>query len=241
MNLNDWAPIATAIVATIAFVDRLFWTKHYSNAKEAEISAIKAQLEAVKELTPVKVKEAFDAMKAVLSEHIDNLKKQIDDMQEKLKVSEQKIEELKLESAQKPTDQRVLRLIDIVKSSNAQIKIDAKEMYKIMDETYNKAARAGRVVWAELEVPDPPRINKSSNDEQLLKRGEWLIFRDPRRTLENGMHDAMKERDDFISEMKRRGIDVDKWLKSLPTDAQYKDAERKRIEEIITAIKNQLE
>ncbi|MCI0618525.1 hypothetical protein L0244_36565 [bacterium] len=134
-------PIAVAITAAIAFIERAFWTNHYSKAKEAEISAIKAQLEAVRELSPVKVKEAYDALQDMLSKHNDVLKEkneelqqQVNTLEEELKTSKQTIEQLKTESS----DSVILGLLNSLDSQTTKMKSETNQIRQKINEYHKR-------------------------------------------------------------------------------------------------------
>lgn len=74
---------------------------------------------------------------------------------------------------------------------------------------------------------------ESMTDDELRSWGESLIF-DPPPTPES---DPFKFQYPCIEEMQKRNIDVEQWLRSLPTEKQWKEQQRSdEIDEIVNSV-----
>jgi uncharacterized phage infection (PIP) family protein YhgE len=85
------AALCSVIASILAWVAKIRWSKEFGEAKDATIRAkeaevttkdahiasLKSEIEGLKHLTPMKIKEYFDSVTAQLSEYNDSLLKQL--------------------------------------------------------------------------------------------------------------------------------------------------------------------
>lgn len=104
----DWSIIlslitslVSAIAAVLAWIAKLRWSKEYAaakdeviRAKEAQIELLKAEIQTLRELSPVKIREYFVSVKTQLEEYIDLQKSQIKDAESALSQKEAQIAQL---------------------------------------------------------------------------------------------------------------------------------------------------
>ena len=105
----DWTVIfslitslLSAIAAVLAWAAKLRWSKEYAaakdeviKAKEAQIELLKNEIETLRELSPVKIREYFVSVKTQLEEYIDLQKSQIRDAETALSQKDAQIEQLR--------------------------------------------------------------------------------------------------------------------------------------------------
>lgn len=90
-----------AIAAILALISKLWWTKFYRAAKEAQIEALMAQIEGLKqhnqnllEINPEKILEFYKSAKILLEEQIASLKKKLEKAKTAIEVKERRIGKL---------------------------------------------------------------------------------------------------------------------------------------------------
>lgn len=77
--------VASALAAVLAWAAKLLWSKEYAaakdeiiGAKQAQIELLKNEIENLRNLTPMKIREYFISVKEQLEEYIDSLQGQLD-------------------------------------------------------------------------------------------------------------------------------------------------------------------
>jgi len=101
--------ILSLVAAILAWVSKLKWSKEYSRAKDEIIRLKDAEIEQLKELNPIKIREYFQSVKTQLEEYNDRLQCQ-------LAIAEERIEELE---SQKPVDPVQIE-VDVIKGKNEE-------------------------------------------------------------------------------------------------------------------------
>lgn len=109
----DWIyaiiTLLSIVAAILGWTSKLWWAKEYRAAKEAQIEALKTQIENLKELNPVKMREFFEAMKTHLGENIDWLQSQLDTAKAEIIQRSTEIDRLSLEGDKKSTELQKLQ------------------------------------------------------------------------------------------------------------------------------------
>lgn len=86
------AALASALAAVLAWAAKLWWAKEFGaakdeiiKAKEAQIELLKNEVQNLKDLTPMKIREYFLSVKAQLEEYNNLLQQQLNDAQAEIK------------------------------------------------------------------------------------------------------------------------------------------------------------
>ena len=98
------ASICSALAAILAWAAKLWWAKEFREAKnetikakEAQIELLKAQIENLRELSPMKVREYFLSVKAQLEEFINDLQRQLQESRVEIEQKSEQIGKLQAE------------------------------------------------------------------------------------------------------------------------------------------------
>lgn len=105
MNWMLWvyaiSALASALAAVLAWASKLWWAKEYSAAKDETIKAKDAQIETLKneiqnlrELTPMKLREYFLSVKEQLEEYNDILQGKLKKAQEEIEKKDSEIRDM---------------------------------------------------------------------------------------------------------------------------------------------------
>lgn len=121
MEIDKIITIFSLVIASLAWVSKLVWSKEYQVAKDEIIKSKDAQIAFLKEQNPVQMKQYHDAVVSELTAYIDKLK------MENLR----RIEEL---------DELRIKLSQSLKSEEAMEKM-AKMLLLTIDDEYLKAQR----------------------------------------------------------------------------------------------------
>jgi chromosome segregation ATPase len=96
--------IASSLAAVLAWAAKLWWGREFASAKdeiikakEVQIELLKDEINSLKELTPMKVREYFLSVREQMEEYNDLLKNQLDEAQKELNKKQEEIENLKQE------------------------------------------------------------------------------------------------------------------------------------------------
>ena len=104
--MTDWTSIIliifallNALSAVLAWIAKLRWSHEYAaakdetiKAKEAQLETLRLQLQELKDLTPMKVREYYLSTKEQLEEYIEKLKSESKDSQTKIAVLQSQID-----------------------------------------------------------------------------------------------------------------------------------------------------
>jgi chromosome segregation ATPase len=112
METMEWIPLitalASAIAAALAWAAKLQWGREFAaakdeiiKAKDAQIEVLNRELDSLRELTPMKVREYFVSVREQLEEYNDLLQSQLDEAHEELAKKDTQIAKLRTEGARK--------------------------------------------------------------------------------------------------------------------------------------------
>jgi hypothetical protein len=96
--------IASALAAVLAWAAKLWWGKEHAaaqskliDAKDAQIASLEREIETLRELTPMKIREYFVSVKTQLEEYNDALKGQLAEAHSEIAERSSEIESLQAE------------------------------------------------------------------------------------------------------------------------------------------------
>ncbi len=109
------AAIASSIAAVLAWAAKLWWGKEYGAAKDetikaknAQIEVLKKQIENLRELTPMKIREYFLSVKEQLEEYNESLKGQLVKAKTEIEQKDKQIIKLHGEGDKQKTELEIL-------------------------------------------------------------------------------------------------------------------------------------
>lgn len=86
------AALASALAAVLAWAAKLWWAREFGaakdeiiRAKDAQIELLKSEIQNLKELTPMKIREYFTSVKVQLEEYNELLQRQLNEAQENIR------------------------------------------------------------------------------------------------------------------------------------------------------------
>jgi chromosome segregation ATPase len=92
------AALASSVAAVLAWASKLWWAKEYASAKnetirakEAQIELLKTELENLRQLTPMKLREYFLSVKEQLEEYNGHLRQELATAHEDIKRKDDEI------------------------------------------------------------------------------------------------------------------------------------------------------
>lgn len=105
MNWILWiyaiSALASALAAVLAWAAKLWWAKEYSaakdeiiKAKDAQIETLKTEIQNLRELTPMKIREYFLSVKEQLEEYNDKLQEEVKTAYEEVEKKDSEIRHL---------------------------------------------------------------------------------------------------------------------------------------------------
>jgi predicted nucleic acid-binding Zn-ribbon protein len=105
MNWILWvyaiSALASALAAVLAWAAKLWWAKEYSaakdeiiKAKDAQIETLKNEIQNLRELTPMKIREYFLSVKEQLEEYNDKLQGELKTAYEEIEKKDSEISQL---------------------------------------------------------------------------------------------------------------------------------------------------
>jgi hypothetical protein len=151
MNSSLFSGILSLLVLLTVAVAEILWSKRYRDAKKAEIEALRAEIEGLKEMTPNKVREYFISTKDMLGQHIDELKADLDKVNHERARQEVLVQALQSEGALRDAELRAAQAevtrrdgeIAALKSSIANLDLRAGLLAEVsqMWLSYSEASR----------------------------------------------------------------------------------------------------
>jgi len=75
--LNVLVLLLSLVAAVLAWAAKIVWSTEFRKAKEAQIDALKSQLEALRDLTPMKLREYVVATRRIYEEKIQELEEKL--------------------------------------------------------------------------------------------------------------------------------------------------------------------
>jgi len=144
--------ILSLLAAVLAWVAKLRWSKEYIaakdeiiKAKEAQIGVLREQIQGLKELTPMKIREYFESVKSQLEEFNEMLKLQLEAAQIEITQKTTEIDKLstegdkrstelqKLESEKKQAEEKVQLLAGEVKQLRETFQMNLTQLLGNLD------------------------------------------------------------------------------------------------------------
>lgn len=108
--------VLCALAAILAWVAKLRWAREYTaakeetiRAKEAQVETLRTQVEALQDMTPMKLREYFLSVKEQLEEYIGTLQARLHQATEKIRQEDGEIEQLTAEGGAKSREITALR------------------------------------------------------------------------------------------------------------------------------------
>ena len=96
--------IASSLAAVLAWAAKLWWGREFAaakdeiiKAKEAQIELLTSEIDSLRELTPMKIREYFLSVREQMEEYNNLLKSQLDDAHKQLENKTAEVESLKKE------------------------------------------------------------------------------------------------------------------------------------------------
>ena len=206
----DWiyglAALSSAVAAVLAWLAKLWWGKEYGAAKDAVIQAKDAQIEvlqrevqALQQLTPMRIREYFLSVRQQLEEYNDALRLELVAAKQRLEAKEAEVNTLRLgktiivaplgETDFSPDAalQQVESLDELMSKFSPAIEITVNELDQVAS-SYRKMRR--------LFVPpnlsfDPERLSK---DLELLQTALASLEGRTRPLSQSGVSEAPSEK-----------------------------------------------
>lgn len=166
------AAISSALAAVLAWAAKLWWAKEFSAAKEetikakdAQIELLKAQIESLRELSPMKVREYFISVKEQLEEFIDDLQKQLQQARVDIEQKSDHIERLRTEGQTHVAE--IKRLTDEKANLEMVTKALETEGSKLLD-TFSRSHELAHYYFR-FENLEPEKIDSTLLDKLVEK------------------------------------------------------------------------
>jgi hypothetical protein len=167
------AALFSALAAVLAWAAKLWWAKEFKaakdetiKAKDAQIELLKTQIEGLRELSPMKVREYFLSVKEQLEEFINDLQNQLQEARADI---EQKSELIgKLQNEGRVHEAEVKRLSDEIANLEAFAKAIEGEGSKLLNTFARSHELAHYWVW---DFYGKESVNKAVQ-ERKAKTGE---------------------------------------------------------------------
>lgn len=172
-NIMEWlyviSAIASSLAAVLAWAAKLWWSKEYGaakdeiiRAKEAQIEALKGEIESLKEMTPMKIREYFLSVRQQLEEYNDALNGELDEARKEIAEKNAAIKKLESEGAQKSNEVIKLecerdKIENAAKNLESQL-VSLKEKYESKD-----------VIVMKLPKVDTEALNNMVKNYQNLR------------------------------------------------------------------------
>jgi hypothetical protein len=95
------AALASSLAAMLAWASKLWWAKEYAaakdetiHAKEAQIELLKTEVQNLRELTPMKLREYFLSVKEQLEEYNDKLREELEADRKEIQKKESELQRM---------------------------------------------------------------------------------------------------------------------------------------------------
>lgn len=133
------AALASSLAAALAWAAKLWWGKEHIaaknetiKAKEAQIETLKSEIEGLRQLTPMKIREYFLSVKEQLTEYNDALKSQLNEAKQEINRKGNEIEMLRAKGDEQSSESKKLE------SERNQIEEKASKLENQFRELQNK-------------------------------------------------------------------------------------------------------
>lgn len=128
------AAMASALAAVLAWLAKLRWSKEYAaakdeviRAKDARIETLEREIQGLRELTPMKIREYFVSVKTQLEEYNEHLKSRLEEADRALGAKNKEIERV---SAEGTLDQALVAEKDKLQGQIAELRQDVEHLQK---------------------------------------------------------------------------------------------------------------
>jgi hypothetical protein len=95
------AALASSLAAVLAWASKLWWAKEYAaakdetiQAKEAQIELLKTEVQNLRDLTPMKLREYFLSVKEQLEEYNDELREELEAARKEIQKKESELQQM---------------------------------------------------------------------------------------------------------------------------------------------------
>lgn len=120
--------IASSLAAVLAWMAKLWWSKEFAaakdeviRAKEAQIELLKNEIDNLRELNPIKIREYFLSVREQLEEYNDSLRAELDEAKKEIESKEIQLTALHSDGSKKQAE--INRLVNeregLIKSTNS--------------------------------------------------------------------------------------------------------------------------
>jgi hypothetical protein len=225
-------PIAaffSALAAVLAWVAKLMWGKEYMaakdetiKAKEAHIEVLKSQIESLRELTPVKMKEYFATVKATLEEYNETLQLQLNEAKKEIDQKTIQIDHLYREGEKKGAEFGKLEYErDQIRKRAEELESKLKQLrekqtdkvifrfptidLKTIESVAASSAALGKAVNADSQLII--HLEKLKNDIQLNFQSFTKAFQDYTIRVEEKRDEALTKTEQTSSKKEVKGED----------------------------------
>lgn len=184
ITIRDGITLLSLLAAILAWLAKLRWSKEYAaakdetiRAKDAQIDALKQQIENLKDLTPDKLREYFESTRTSLEEYIEKLKMQLSEAKDKTSQKSQQITNLEDKGQTADRMTTISKLLEeelmTLKNSKWSFLATAKTYTAVIEEL---TLRAKRGLFSQ-EQGD--KINSIVNEGQRCFHDWGQSFEDP--------------------------------------------------------------
>lgn len=101
VGIYAFAALASSLAAVLAWASKLWWAKEYAaakdetiHAKEAQIELLKTEVQNLRELTPMKLREYFLSVKEQLEEYNDKLREELEAARKEIQKREAELQQV---------------------------------------------------------------------------------------------------------------------------------------------------
>ena len=101
VGIYAFAALASSLAAVLAWASKLWWAKEYAaakdetiHAKEAQIELLKTEVQNLRELTPMKLREYFRSVKEQLEEYNDELREELEAARKEIQKKESELQQM---------------------------------------------------------------------------------------------------------------------------------------------------
>lgn len=136
--------IGSLLVATLAWVAKIRWSKEFISAKDEilkskdeQIKILEREIASLREMTPMKLREYFLSVKQQLEEYNAALQLRLQELEEELEEKRIQIEDFEKRSLTRPADvspplEEIAELKKIIQDESEKTQIRGKEFLKII-------------------------------------------------------------------------------------------------------------
>lgn len=187
--------LASSLAAMLAWVAKLRWSTEFRRAKDAEIELLKAEIQSLKELTPMRVREYFLSVKEQLEEYNDALRRQLEQAAALIRQKDREIELLRArghEASAVPIEFRreeLIRLVEVLRAQLQQLAGKHESASEVVVQVLSRFPHIDRDLAAQISATneDTRRListtieearHQLAEDSALWKLAKWLVDQD---------------------------------------------------------------